>query len=682
MGYTKQNFADGQTLKAEHLIKMEEGIINAEKSGGSGTVDSALNGTSTNPVQNKVVKSALDKKQDKLVSGTSIKTVNGQSLLGSGDITIEGGDITVQGGNDGAQWAGKTWYAYGTSLTATNKYTKTVQELSGLTLVNKGISGGGISAGSKAVKSAIMKTTDGKLNADLITLEVGANDASTALGDIYDTSDSTFCGNLNQCIRYLQENTEAQIVVLSSTNAKRNTSSNTEATPEVEYGSDSHTKYDQWKATEEVAKINSVYYIPMGEGAGLGYARMNSKYLSDAIHHTDLGGKNLGSFVWSQLKNIPRWYASSTDEEDTTVFYTITYNYVDSSGIQIKPSTEVKTTAGTEFTFDTASAESIDGYEIVSVSPSGTVTINSDTAVTFIYEPIANVTYHTVTYKYVDAEGNTLKSEATSSVAEGVTLNLTTSNAPNISGYKISSVTPNGSLIVSGDIVVTYVYNAIVYRTVTYAYVDEMGASLQDSTTAQVIDGTQLTFATSNAPKISGYAVASVAPSGATTITSDLTVTYTYKVSEAVSLNDDITWYGKLAGGGDFQVFWDTSSMDVLNTDITANERSVGIVDVSAYQGQELEMTYSQNYASAKPNGGYAVFLSGGDKPSSAKTTPFKALLSYVIERWNNCTKSDFVNVTTNVTITKTIPSNAKWLVFQHVQTSVADGFNGKLEVI
>lgn len=40
----------------------------------------------------------LNAKQDVLVSGTNIKTVNGNSLLGSGDITIEGGgsDITAQ----------------------------------------------------------------------------------------------------------------------------------------------------------------------------------------------------------------------------------------------------------------------------------------------------------------------------------------------------------------------------------------------------------------------------------------------------------------------------------------------------------------------------------------------------------------------------------------------------------
>ena len=37
------------------------------------------------------LQSALDGKQDDLVSGTNIKTVNGNSLVGSGDVTITGG---------------------------------------------------------------------------------------------------------------------------------------------------------------------------------------------------------------------------------------------------------------------------------------------------------------------------------------------------------------------------------------------------------------------------------------------------------------------------------------------------------------------------------------------------------------------------------------------------------------
>ena len=75
----------------------------------SSDVDSEVSETSTNPVQNKVVAGALneivgllestlliiggrfDSKQDTLVSGENIKTVNGESILGEGNITIEGG---------------------------------------------------------------------------------------------------------------------------------------------------------------------------------------------------------------------------------------------------------------------------------------------------------------------------------------------------------------------------------------------------------------------------------------------------------------------------------------------------------------------------------------------------------------------------------------------------------------
>ena len=46
-------------------------------------------------ISNLATKSELATKQDVLVSGTNIKTINGTSLLGSGDITIEGGSGNV-----------------------------------------------------------------------------------------------------------------------------------------------------------------------------------------------------------------------------------------------------------------------------------------------------------------------------------------------------------------------------------------------------------------------------------------------------------------------------------------------------------------------------------------------------------------------------------------------------------
>jgi hypothetical protein len=66
-------------------------------------LSSATNSTSTTLAATaSAVKSAYDLangKQDKLVSGTNIKTINGTSLLGSGDIVISGGGGSSSGGN-------------------------------------------------------------------------------------------------------------------------------------------------------------------------------------------------------------------------------------------------------------------------------------------------------------------------------------------------------------------------------------------------------------------------------------------------------------------------------------------------------------------------------------------------------------------------------------------------------
>lgn len=70
-------------------------VINEAATSGGILVDEEMSDTSTHMVQNKVIKSYTDKrlskKQDTLVSGSSIKTINNQSLLGEGNLTINGG---------------------------------------------------------------------------------------------------------------------------------------------------------------------------------------------------------------------------------------------------------------------------------------------------------------------------------------------------------------------------------------------------------------------------------------------------------------------------------------------------------------------------------------------------------------------------------------------------------------
>lgn len=74
----------------------EDWIVIGGGSGGGGgvsiTIDSSLSSTSTNPVQNKAVKAALD---EKMPANQAFKTINGQNVKGSGNITIEGGGSSV-----------------------------------------------------------------------------------------------------------------------------------------------------------------------------------------------------------------------------------------------------------------------------------------------------------------------------------------------------------------------------------------------------------------------------------------------------------------------------------------------------------------------------------------------------------------------------------------------------------
>ncbi len=60
----------------------------------SGNTESYTPSGDYNPATKKYVDDSVSTKQDLLVSGTNIKTINNTSLLGSGDITISGGDTT------------------------------------------------------------------------------------------------------------------------------------------------------------------------------------------------------------------------------------------------------------------------------------------------------------------------------------------------------------------------------------------------------------------------------------------------------------------------------------------------------------------------------------------------------------------------------------------------------------
>jgi len=101
-----------QVLRKLHLVKVGTedcikvdaplysiGNISAFGYGGEGSdgaeIDDELSLTSKNPVMNKIITAALNTKQNTLVSGETIKTINDESILGSGNISISGGGSIV-----------------------------------------------------------------------------------------------------------------------------------------------------------------------------------------------------------------------------------------------------------------------------------------------------------------------------------------------------------------------------------------------------------------------------------------------------------------------------------------------------------------------------------------------------------------------------------------------------------
>ena len=93
--HTKSQITDFPTLATVATSGSYNDLTNKPTIPTAVTVDSSLSTTSTNPVQNKVITAALNGKQATLVNGTTIKTINGSSVLGAGDIETADTKVTA-----------------------------------------------------------------------------------------------------------------------------------------------------------------------------------------------------------------------------------------------------------------------------------------------------------------------------------------------------------------------------------------------------------------------------------------------------------------------------------------------------------------------------------------------------------------------------------------------------------
>lgn len=141
-------------------------------------------------------KTAVNKSyQEQLISGTSIKTVNGQSILGSGDLVINGPvektTYLIPQQTSGVEYAGKTLCVIGDSVTAgvgvtkgTNDYGTLVANALGMTANNQGASGTVLCTGGHR-GSNIGKLTVANCSAAIVTILMGVNDWDQAVKNGY-----------------------------------------------------------------------------------------------------------------------------------------------------------------------------------------------------------------------------------------------------------------------------------------------------------------------------------------------------------------------------------------------------------------------------------------------------------------------------------------------------------------
>ena len=95
-----ENWVDKQDgiddILAEDINSIANAAIETQEKINKIVIDQTYSPGSENAQSGKAVAEAVSDKQDSLVSGTNIKTINNQSILGSGNITIEGGsDVEV-----------------------------------------------------------------------------------------------------------------------------------------------------------------------------------------------------------------------------------------------------------------------------------------------------------------------------------------------------------------------------------------------------------------------------------------------------------------------------------------------------------------------------------------------------------------------------------------------------------
>ena len=299
----------------------------------------------------------------------------------------------------------------------------------------------------------------------------------------------------------------------------------------------------------------------------------------EGVGHEIVSGANI--IVDAEVGNWLLSHYSKFDAQGLDITYrNITYVFVDENGNKVQDNIVTKVVDGTSINFANE-APSFTGYNFVSVEPTSSV-INSDITVTYTYNKLDA---YTVTYVYLNNEGQAIKGSDVVTEYEGTEIDFTT-KAPTIQGFNFVSVVPTNGVI-NSDITVTYTYEPIPTHEVTYVFVNENGEEIADRIIEVVNEGTEIDF-TNKAIEINGYRFNTAEPENAI-VNEDIIVTLSYlEVSE-----NDLS-----------QLFsWDKQSYMAVKSNTTVQFKTSSyfmscFTDMSNYIGKTIRFTVPEYTAS------------------------------------------------------------------------------------
>ena len=354
----------------------------------------------------------------------------------------------------------------------------------------------------------------------------------------------------------------------------------------------------------------------------------------EGVGHEIVSGANI--IVDAEVGNWLLSHYSKFDAKGVDITYhNIKYVFVDENGNKIQSDITTKVVNGTSINF-AQNIPSFEGYEYISVSPTSSV-INSDITVTYTYNKLDA---YTVTYIYLDSEGQTIKENDVVTEYEGTEIDFTT-KAPVIQGYNFVSVSPTSSVI-NSDITVTYTYEPIPTYEVTYQFIDNNGNTIADNIIEVVNEGTEIDF-TTKAIDINGFIFRGVEPKNAV-VNENITVVLTYREVSEDDLSHLFSWN---------RASW----MAVKQSDGVQFKSSSYFMscfaDMTPYIGKSIRLTVPEYTAS---NGS----ASTGRSVWFTKPTESTSYFHTLIKEWDTSIHGNSRGVLTEVTTV--VPADAPYL--------------------